>query len=135
VEGVRRGALVTITNRSEEKARALSSELDVAWCRTDAIAAAQPSILVNTTPVGMWPASDAVPVASIPPCVRLAFDAIYNPAETRFLAMAEQRGAKIVSGAAMYAGQAVDQIRILTGVRVTGSAVMRSFQTALRQHP
>ncbi|CAG0969834.1 3-dehydroquinate dehydratase / shikimate dehydrogenase [Anaerolineae bacterium] len=135
VEGARRGAMVTIANRSEDRARGLSSELDVAWCRTDALAAAQPAILVNTTPVGMWPAMDAVPVPSIPPCVRLAFDAIYNPAVTRFLAMAAEQGARTVSGAAMYAGQAVDQIRILTGVRVSGATVMRTFQTAIRQHP
>lgn len=135
VESARRGAMVTIANRSEEKARALSSELDVAWCRTDAIATAQPSILVNTTPVGMWPAVDAAPVTSVPPCVRLAFDAIYNPAMTRFLSMARKQGAVIVGGSEMYAGQAVDQIRILTGVRVTGAGVMRLFQTAIRQHP
>lgn len=135
VEGARRGATVTIANRSEDKARALSSELDVAWCRTDAIASAQPAILVNTTPVGMWPATDAVPVRSIPPCVRLAFDAIYNPAVTRFLAMAAKQGARTVGGSEMYAGQAVDQIRILTGVRVSGATVMRRFQTAIRQHP
>jgi shikimate 5-dehydrogenase len=135
VESARRGAMVTIANRSEEKARALSSELDVAWCRMDAIATAQPSILVNTTPAGMWPAVDAMPVPSVPPCVRLAFDAIYNPAVTRFLTVAQKQGAVIVSGAAMYAGQAVDQIRILTGVRVTGAVVMRMFQTAIRQHP
>lgn len=135
VEGVRRGAMVTIANRSEEKARALSSELDVAWCRIDAIGAAQPAILVNTTPVGMWPATEAVPVPSIPPCVRLAFDAIYNPAVTRFLALAAAQGARTVGGSEMYAGQAVDQIRILTGVRVSGATVMRTFQTALRQHP
>lgn len=135
VESVRRGALVTIANRSEEKAQALSGELDVAWCRTDAIAAAQPAILVNTTPVGMWPSTDASPVASIPAGVRLAFDAIYNPEITRFLAMAREQGAVIVSGSAMYAGQAVDQIRILTGVKVTTAAVMNKFTAALRQHP
>ena len=135
VESARRGATVTIANRSEEKARALSSELDVAWCRTDAIATARPSILVNTTPVGMWPAVDATPVTSVPPCVRLAFDAIYNPAVTRLLTMARKQGAVIVGGSEMYAGQAVDQIRILTGVRVTGAVVMRMFQTAIRQHP
>ena len=83
----------------------------------------------------MWPATDAVTVRSIPPCVRLAFDAIYNPAVTRFLAMAAGQGARTVGGSEMYAGQAVDQIRILTGVRVTGATVMRTFQTAIRQHP
>lgn len=135
VEGARRGAIVTIANRSEEKARGLAGELGIAWSRVDGIAAAQPSILVNTTPVGMWPATDAVPVPSIPPCVRLAFDAIYNPEVTLFLVRAREQGAAIVSGAEMYAGQAVDQIRILTGVRVTRTSVMKKFQIALRQHP
>ena len=135
VESMRRGALVTIANRSEEKARALSAELDVAWCRTDAIDAVRPTILVNTTPVGMWPATDASPLASIPAGVRLAFDAIYNPEVTRFLTMAQERGEVTVGGAEMYARQAVDQIRILTGVNVTGAAVMKKFKTALRQHP
>jgi 3-dehydroquinate dehydratase / shikimate dehydrogenase len=135
VEGARRGAIVTIANRSEGKARGLADQLGIAWSRMDGIVAAQPSILVNTTPVGMWPATDAVPVTSIPPCVRLAFDAIYNPEVTRFLDRAREQGAAIVSGGEMYAGQAVDQIRILTGVRVTGKSVMKKFQTALREHP
>jgi 3-dehydroquinate dehydratase / shikimate dehydrogenase len=135
VEGARRGASITLANRTEKNVRALAEELHLAWCPPHAIALAQPSILVNTTPVGMWPDTAGAPVAEIPASVRLAFDAIYNPAVTCFLAMAQERGAAIVSGAEMYAGQAVEQIRILTGIRVAASGVMRRFQAATKMHP
>ena len=134
VEGARRGATVTLANRTEATVRALAEELHLAWCPPSAIAQVQPSILVNTTPVGMWPNTEDSPMGSMPECVRLAFDAIYNPAVTRFLALAQQQGAAIVGGAEMYAGQAVEQIRILTGVRVTAAVVMRRLQTATRTH-
>jgi 3-dehydroquinate dehydratase/shikimate dehydrogenase len=134
VEGARRGASITLANRTEMTVRALAEELHLAWCPPSAIAEVQPSILVNTTPVGMWPDVAGTPIGEIPGSVRLAFDAIYNPAVTHFLAMAQERGAAIVSGAEMYAGQAVEQIRILTGIRVTASGVMRRFQTATRVH-
>lgn len=134
VEAVRRGARVTLANRTAARAATLGNELGVPWCPLAAVGKMEPEILVNTTAAGMWPAVHDSPLREIPAGVRLAFDAIYNPGMTRFLTMAESRGATVVTGVTMYAGQAVDQIRILTGLRVTAGQVLRLFRAASVNH-
>lgn len=64
--------------------------------------------LVNCTPVGMFPKTDASPV---PKAVNANFeasvDAIYNPAETLFLAQAKACKKKTVNGLFMLVAQAI----------------------------
>lgn len=65
-------------------------------------------LLVNCTPVGMYPAVEASPVSSE---VSAAFDAsvdlIYNPAKTLFLQQAQGAGKQAVNGLFMLVAQAV----------------------------
>ena len=65
-------------------------------------------ILVNTTPVGMYPNTDASPIDferfKNP---LLAIDAIYNPLKTRFILDAEKSGIKCSGGLYMLSAQAV----------------------------
>ncbi len=65
-------------------------------------------VMVNCTPVGMYPKMDASPVsyelASIP---EVCIDIIYNPARTLFLQAAEQAGHQAVNGLFMLVAQAV----------------------------
>lgn len=64
-------------------------------------------ILVNTTPVGMYPHTGASPVrlADFTRC-RGALDLIYNPAKTAFLLEAEQLGIPHINGLTMLVAQA-----------------------------
>jgi 3-dehydroquinate dehydratase/shikimate dehydrogenase len=78
----------------------------------------------------MWPDIQNTPVDAIPPTVRLVFDAIYNPSMTRFLTMGRDRGLVVITGVEMYAQQAVEQIRLLTGIRVSAAQVRRRFEIA-----
>ena len=66
------------------------------------------NLLINATPVGMYPHMEASPVDS-PVLARTAavFDAVYNPRQTRLLAMASAAGAKTVAGMPMLVWQAV----------------------------
>ena len=65
-------------------------------------------LLINCTPVGMFPAVDASPVnASVMDRFNAAVDIIYNPAETRFMELARQQGKPAVNGLFMLVGQAV----------------------------
>lgn len=68
---------------------------------------ADAAVVVNATPVGMFPAVDAQPVslAEFPNC-RAVIDLIYNPERTRLMADAERRGIPRVGGMAMLVGQA-----------------------------
>ncbi|MCU0459234.1 MAG: shikimate dehydrogenase [Bacteroidales bacterium] len=65
-------------------------------------------IIINTTPLGMAPATEAMPPIDYS-CLRegqLLFDLIYNPPVTSFLAMGEQQGCHIVNGEEMFLIQA-----------------------------
>ena len=66
-------------------------------------------VIVNTTPVGMYPNVDdcvPLPFQYVTPA-HLCFDVIYNPEKTRFMQLAEERGARIHNGKEMLFGQAV----------------------------
>jgi shikimate dehydrogenase len=71
-------------------------------------------IVVNTTPLGMAPNTEGVP--EIPfdyiSSEHLFIDLIYNPAKTRFLSIAEQKGATIVNGMEMLIIQAEEAWKI-----------------------
>jgi shikimate dehydrogenase len=71
-------------------------------------------IVVNTTPLGMAPNTEGVP--DIPfehiSGEHLFIDLIYNPAKTRFLSIAEEKGATIVNGMEMLIIQAEEGWKI-----------------------
>ena len=65
-------------------------------------------IIVNCTPLGMYPKLDAFPVDR--KCIAkfsAAVDLIYNPLETLFLKFAKEEGLKSVNGLYMLVGQAM----------------------------
>lgn len=66
------------------------------------------SVIVNTTPLGMWPDTEScpdIPYDSI--CKNnIVFDAIYNPDPTLFLKKCRKNGATAISGIQMLYGQA-----------------------------
>jgi shikimate dehydrogenase len=67
-----------------------------------AVMAAHP-LVVNTTPLGMAPATDncpPLPYDSFGP-EHFAYDLVYNPAQTLFLQKAEERGARTCNGLEM----------------------------------
>lgn len=72
------------------------------------------NIVINTTPVGMFPNVDAYP--NLPYQYisekNYFFDLIYNPAKTLFLAKAEEKGAVIENGEKMLIIQAEESWRI-----------------------
>lgn len=64
-------------------------------------------IIVNSTPVGMWPNTGkaALDVSRFPD-LEGVFDLVYNPARTQILLDAERQGAKAVNGLGMLVAQA-----------------------------
>lgn len=65
-------------------------------------------VIINTTPVGMAPHTDALPPIDYS-CLRegqLLFDLIYNPPVTSFLARGEEQGCMTVNGEEMFLIQA-----------------------------
>ncbi len=81
----------------------------------------QIKLLVNTTPVGMYPDTDRCP--DIPYSYltdeHLLYDLIYNPGETLFMRLGKERGATAVNGLAMLEQQAERSWGIWNGERNT----------------
>jgi shikimate 5-dehydrogenase len=99
------------------KAIALGEEFGVEVNHLDAIGASDAAIIINTTPVGMSSHDES---ASVIPADAwhgrsIAYDLVYNPLETRFLADARQSGCQIVSGIEMLVAQAARQFELWTG--------------------
>ncbi len=68
---------------------------------------ADASVIVNTSPVGMYPNVDASPMDLSPyRALQAVVDIIYNPAETKLLAQAKEMGAAAINGLEMLVAQA-----------------------------
>lgn len=69
---------------------------------------ADAELIVNTTPVGMFPDVEAAPVdLSLFPNCRLVLDLIYNPAKTSLMLQADKLGIENRGGIGMLSAQAV----------------------------
>jgi len=81
-------------------------------------AAGQADLVVNCTPVGMYPRIEESPVGSLEEVADQAVvgDIVYNPLETRFLALARQRGLTTVNGLDMFVYQGALTLKILLGI-------------------
>ena len=77
-------------------------------------------VLINGTPVGMYPNVDAcvLPKDKIAKC-KAVFDAVYNPLETRLIKYAKECGAKYSNGLPMLVLQAAVAQEIWFGVKFT----------------
>ena len=71
-------------------------------------------VIVNCTPVGMWPKTDECPQIPYEGLTEahLLFDCIYNPEETQFLRHGRERGARTKNGMEMLLRQADEAWKI-----------------------
>lgn len=83
-------------------------------------------IIVNTTPVGMFPnnGQSAVDLGTFPACEGV-LDVVYNPARTALLLQAEQRGIPHAGGLYMLVAQAKRSSEIFTGSSIPDSEIER----------
>jgi 3-dehydroquinate dehydratase/shikimate dehydrogenase len=113
----RMGAVATVFARDTKKARPIS-EMFSSDCRplTDS-SFSEFDVVINTTPLGTRGAlaEKTVAMASQLRGARLAYDLVYNPAETRFLREAREAGCETLGGAAMLVFQAAQQFKLWTG--------------------
>lgn len=113
-----KGAILTIYNRTVEKAEELAKELNshspthqVSAKSLDALEEVKTAdIVLNATSLGMAPDEDKTP------CPieyinenQVVFDAVYTPYKTKFLRDAEAKGAKIIPGIEMLLHQGTAQ--------------------------
>lgn len=127
---LRRGAHVTVLNRTPERGAALARELgaDAGGCLRD-IGALPFDVLVNTTSVGLRRDASPVPPDAIPKGA-LVMDAVYEPQQTRLLRDAAARGARALSGKWMLVLQAAEQLRLWTGREAPVDVMAAAFDRA-----
>jgi 3-dehydroquinate dehydratase/shikimate dehydrogenase len=110
------GCVMTIANRSPEKAHRLASEIEgrvLDWMGRHTAAC---DILINATSVGMYPNIDDTPVHSgfLQPSM-LVFETVYNPESTVLVKDARARSCRVVTGVELFARQAALQYEHFTG--------------------
>ena len=109
------GCNVTIYGRSADKARRFAKEFSCAARSWEERADRKGDILINCTPIGMWPAmgESPVPAEALSGC-DLVFDLIYRPLETALLRAAAAAGCKTLNGVDMFVRQAAMQLELWT---------------------
>lgn len=124
-ESVLAGCNTTIAVRFEDIAMVskLAGEIltnvrnaQINTCFIDRIPNENYDLIVNATPLGMYPNIDTMAVSEkvISRCTNV-FDAVYNPLETKFIKTAKANGAKTLGGISMLVWQAVVSHEIWDG--------------------
>jgi shikimate dehydrogenase len=150
----REGCDVTIYNRTAQRAVALAQDLRslnlagvVTWL-PDTTGLADPvhlspsgqivaldvfDLLVNATPVGMWPDPNATPWPEdlLLPASWTVYDLVYNPADTKLLTLARDSGARSVGGLGMLVYQGALAFEWWTGLAPPVDVMYDAAQTAL----
>jgi len=91
-----------------------ASQNSITYDELTATVVEQNKLIINTTPVGMYPKGDEIlplPYEAITP-EHFLFDLIYNPPKTLFLKKGEERGAAIQNGYDMLVCQAEESWHI-----------------------
>jgi shikimate dehydrogenase len=113
---VRQGGHPVIVNRTERKGRELAEDWGCPYESLKNIGKIKSDILINTTPLGMFPHGDDTPVDSgALKHYSWVVDVIYNPLKTKLLKDAETVGCRTLSGLDMFVHQGAEQIRLWTG--------------------
>ncbi|HEV3469075.1 MAG TPA: shikimate dehydrogenase [Pyrinomonadaceae bacterium] len=113
-----RGARATVFARDPESARQVAADFNAGSAPLGGASFAGFDLVVNATPLGTRGARvhETPAAAAQLRGARVAYDLVYNPAETRFLREARAAGCETVGGLAMLVAQAAEQFRLWTGI-------------------
>lgn len=95
---------------------------------------ADAAVIVNATPVGMYPETGISPVdLAIFPRLEGVLDIIYNPARTKLLLDAEARGLLVSNGLLMLVAQAKESAEWFLGSNISDEHIQRIHRDLRRQ--
>jgi len=127
-----RGAEVYILNRSAAPARKLAHQARARIMKRPDLKKMAFDVIINATPVGMGNTRET-PLQEKEINARYVFDMVYDPAETRLLKLAQQRGAQIIPGIEMFVHQAARQFEIWTGKPAPWDEMLRVVLLAIQE--
>ncbi|MBR1805558.1 MAG: shikimate dehydrogenase [Selenomonadaceae bacterium] len=139
----RKAEFITIGARNEQKAEALAKDFlqygaveGLDWHSDRFKETLQTAdIVINTTPLGMFPEIDDMPPVDLKllPEGALVYDIVYNPVETKFLRTARELGYPTLNGLSMLLLQGKEAYRLYTGtapdMKVMTKTVEKFLQT------
>jgi shikimate dehydrogenase len=101
--------------------------------RAGASVSHSPHLIINTTPLGMWPHIDASPwPIDLPiPAGALVYDLVYRPERTLFLQRAEAAGCATQGGLEMLVVQGAAAFELWTGQKPPLEVMMAAARAAL----
>lgn len=131
---------INIINRTAQKAESLKEYFDAKmhFEKFKAYELVPPDLnevfkkskmIINTTSVGMHPEEDDSPVLieDFFSSDQIVFDLIYNPVETKFLKLAQAKGAKTINGLQMFVEQGARSYELWTGETMPKEKVMKAL--------
>ncbi len=127
------GVSASVFARDPDKARLLAKEFSAETQLVSDASFAGFDLVVNATPLGTRGVYEHETVATVDQLrgVRLAYDLVYNPVETRFLREGRAAGCETLSGIEMLLAQAIEQFKIWIGeepdVDAMRAAALRSL--------
>src|SRR5438552_1193317 len=127
-----RGCEVYILNRTTGPAKKLARQARARTVKRADLKKLSFDVIVNATPVGMGNTRET-PLQEHEINARYVFDMIYDPAETRLLKLARERGAQVIPGIEMFVQQAARQFEIWTGKPAPGDEMLRTVLLALQE--
>jgi 3-dehydroquinate dehydratase / shikimate dehydrogenase len=127
-----RGSEVYILNRTAAPAKKLAHQARARIVKRADLKKLAFDVIINATPVGMGNGRES-PLPEQEINARYVFDMIYDPAETRFLKLAKERGAQIIPGIEMFVHQAARQFEIWTGKPAPWDEMLRVVLLALQE--
>ena len=140
-ESILAGAQLTIAVRDDDvpAAMQIKQEIDDKLGKTCEVTtldkvSGEYDLLINGTPVGMYPNTDAcvLPKEKVL-CCKAVFDAVYNPLETLLVRYAKEGGLKYSNGLPMLVWQAAVAQEIWLGVSFTAEQIKPVIEITERE--
>ena len=139
----KRAEYITIGARNPQKAQALANDFlsygqvdSFDWHSEEFKEILQTAdILINTTPLGMFPEIDDMPPVDLKllPEGALVYDIIYNPVETKLLKTAKELGYPTLNGLSMLLLQGKEAYRLYTGENPDMKVMEKTLKNFLNQ--
>lgn len=97
------------------------------------VAMAEADLLVNASPVGMFPNHDAPPPVDPRQLGEdaLVYDLVYNPSRTKLISEAEARGCRVLGGSGMLVCQGALAFELWTGYKAPVEVMHQALEEAL----
>lgn len=108
-----RGGKAFYCNRTLACAKELVCEFGGEVIEKDNLARINFDVIINTTPIGMHPKVNDMPIKeNLLSSRQTVFDVVYNPLQTKLLRIAKDVGARVISGLDMFIYQGIAQAEL-----------------------